>query len=69
MLYAFNFPVFYGKGDRATCLVRADLSENLMLQARLATTKYLDRSTIGSGYQLINHSSMTDADIQLRWKF
>jgi hypothetical protein len=69
MLYAFNFPVFYGKGYRATCLVRADLSENLMLQARLATTKYLDRSTIGSGYQLINHSSMTDADIQLRWKF
>lgn len=69
MLYSFNFPVFYGKGYRITCLVRADFSENLMMQARLATTKYLDRSTIGSGYQLINHSSMTDVDVQLRWKF
>ena len=69
MLYTFNFPVFYGKGIRYTGMVRADISKDLMLQARLATTNYFDRSTIGSGYQLINHSSMTDLDIQLRWKF
>lgn len=69
MLYAFNFPVFYGEGIRYTGMIRADISRNLMVQARLATTNYLDRSTIGTGYQLIAHSSMTDLDIQLRWKF
>jgi hypothetical protein len=69
MLYSFNIPVFYGEGIRYACLLRADINDRLMVQARLTTTNYFDRNEIGTGYQLINRSSQTDLQLQLRWKF
>ncbi len=69
MLYTFNFPAFYGKGIRYALLARADFSSRLMLMARLAVTDYFDRDHISSGLQQINRSSMTDLELQLRWKF
>lgn len=68
-LYQFSFPVFYGEGLRYTLMVRASLTSRLLLTARLAATDYLDRSHISSSYQQIDHSSQTDLDLQLRWKF
>ncbi|WP_455095232.1 helix-hairpin-helix domain-containing protein [Prevotella koreensis] len=67
-LYSFNFPSFYGEGIRYSLFVRADFSKNLMLIAKLATTNYFDRNTIGTGLRKINRSSMTDLDLQLRLK-
>lgn len=69
MLYAFSFPSFYGEGIRFALLACADLSRRLMLQGRLTTTNYFDRATISSGLQQVNRSSMTDLELQLRWKF
>jgi hypothetical protein len=69
MLYTFNFPAFYGQGLRYLFLASAKPSSRLVLQARLATINYFDRSTMGSGLQQINHSSATDLDLQVRWSF
>lgn len=68
-LYTFNFPSFYGEGIRYSIFARADFSKKVMMIARIATTDYFDRNTIGSSYQKINHSSMTDMELQLRLKF
>ena len=69
MLYTFSFPAFYGEGIRYALRVRADFSKQLMLMARLAVTDYFDRDHISSGLQQINRSSMSDLELQLRWKF
>ena len=68
-LYAFCFPTFYGRGVRCGLFARADLSRCLMLILRSATTRYFDRDTIASGLQQISSSTMSDLDVQLRWKF
>jgi hypothetical protein len=36
---------------------------------RLGYTRYFDRTTIGSGWQQINQSSLTDMEVQLRYRF
>ncbi|MDD7318866.1 MAG: helix-hairpin-helix domain-containing protein [Prevotella sp.] len=67
-LYSFNFPSFYGNGIRYSVLARADVSRKLMFIAKIGTTNYFDRNTIGTGLRKINHSSMTDLELQLRLK-
>ena len=32
-------------------------------------SKYFDREKISSGYQEINHSSATDLELQMKWKW
>lgn len=69
VLYNFSFPMFSGRGLHYTAFLRADIGKRLMVIAKLTTTDYLDRGVISSSYQRIDHSSMTDLDLQLRWKF
>lgn len=68
MLYSFGFPSYYGEGIRYALMARATLSPQLQLNAKVGTTNYFDRNVIGSGLQQINHSSMTDVEIQIKWK-
>jgi hypothetical protein len=68
-LYTFNSSQFSGEGVRYWLMVRWQPSSRLMLTAKVATTNYLDRSVISSGNQQIDHSSMTDIDMQVKWKF
>lgn len=68
-LYGFSFPSFYGHGIHYSIYGRLDLSKSLMLICKLSTTDYFDRNTISSSYQQIDHSSKTDLDVQIRWKF
>ena len=68
-LYQFTFPMFYGEGIRYWFMARTRLINNLTLTAKLGVTNYFDRPTIGTDKQLINHSSMTDLDLQLSYKF
>jgi len=65
----FAFPTYYGHGLRLALMARADIGRRLRLALRLGYTDYFDRPTIGTGLQRIDHSSMTDLDLQLRWKF
>lgn len=65
----FAFPTYYGHGLRLALMARADIGRRLRLALRLGYTDYFDRPTIGTGLQLIDHSSMTDLDLQFQWKF
>ena len=68
-LYAFSFPAYYGEGMRLMLMVQSAPVSRLTLTAKLGLTRYFDRSTIGTGLQLIDSSMQTDLDLQLRWKF
>ncbi len=69
MPHSFYFPAYYGHGIRYSATARADISRSLRLIAKLGTTNYFNRPTISSGLREINASSMTDAEILLRWRF
>ena len=67
--YQFSFPMLYGEGLRYWLLARAKPIDQLTLTAKLGVTNYFDRATIGTDKQLIDHSSMTDLDLQVTYKF
>lgn len=69
MLYSYNNSSYYGEGIRYSLLLRSDISDRLTINCKVGTTDYFDRSSISSGYQEIMHSSMTDIELQARWKF
>lgn len=68
-LYTYGLASFYGEGIRYWLMARAAIGQKLVLTAKFGVTDYFDRSTIGSSYQQIDASSMTDMDLQVRWKF
>lgn len=68
MLYSYNNASYYGEGIRYSLLLRSDISKHLTLNCKISTTDYFDRNHISSGYQQIDHSSMTDMEVQLRLK-
>jgi hypothetical protein len=67
--HEFAFPLYYGKGWRAALVGRANIGSMLQLDAKLGHVHYNDRSVIGSGLQQVAGSSMTELDVQLRWRF
>ena len=68
-LYTYSMTQFQGKGLRGWLMVRAAVGKALSLTAKLGYTKYFDRDVIGSSYQQVDGSAMTDMDLQVRWKF
>jgi len=68
VLYDFSMPAFYGEGIRYSLMVSHQFGKHLSLTGKLGVTDYFDRSTIGTGYQQVNGSSMTDLLLQLRLK-
>lgn len=69
MRYGFSFPMYYGEGIHYALWGRLTLHPRLSLTAKIMTTDYFDRHHISSSYQQIDHSSMTDLEMQLHWKF
>ena len=69
MLYSFSFPVFYGEGIRYWIMAQADVRKNIKVIVKVGTTNYFDRSVIGTGYQQVKHSAITDVEIQGRISF
>lgn len=69
MLYDFSFPMFYGRGMRFAVSLKTSVTKNIIVMCKVGTTKYFDRDHISNSYQQINGSSMTDLDMQVRWKF
>ena len=67
-LYTYSMAQFYGEGIRYWLMARANISKRLMLTAKVGVTNYFDRSVIGSSYQQVDGSSLTDLDLQVRWK-
>lgn len=69
LLYAFGMTSYYDHGLRALVSGAIHLSPGLTLRAKLATTKYFNRSTIGSSQETIEASHKEDLQVQLRWVF
>lgn len=69
MLYDFSFPSYYGEGLRYALLLRYAPTSSLTLSAKASTTNYFDRSSVGTGLQQVSRSSLTDIQLQVRWKF
>ena len=67
--YDFGYPMYYGHGLRYSLMVNADIRKRLTATAKVGVTNYFDRSTIGTGLQQINQSSMTDLLVQIRYTF
>lgn len=67
--YDFYLPAFYGEGIRYSILATVTMSDNLSLTAKVGATDYFDRTAISSGLQEIDHSSQSDLNIQMIWKF
>jgi len=68
-LHTFGVGQFSGRGLRYWLMARWQVGRQLMVTAKAGTTHYYDRSVIGSGLQQVDASSMTDIDLQIRWKF
>lgn len=70
ILYAFSIPMMYGTGSRFFFNVNYIFSKNISLWLKFAQTVYSDdRTSIGSGRDMIEGNRKTDLKIQLRWKF
>lgn len=69
LLYQMSFGNYYGEGIRYVLTARSELGSHLLLIAKLGITDYFDRNHISSSYQEIPHSSQTDLEIQLKWKW
>ncbi|MGN1375986.1 MAG: helix-hairpin-helix domain-containing protein [Prevotella sp.] len=67
--YSFYCPSYYGNGIRYSAVLGIKAIRNVTLTAKIGTSNYFDRSKIGSSYQEINHSSATDVELQMRWKW
>ena len=67
--YAFSFPAYFGHGLHGALYGSYAIAERLNISAKLSYTHYFNRHSIGSGLQQINHSSQTDAEVQLEWRF
>lgn len=69
MLYTMSSLMCYGHGIRYSLLARARITDRLMLLAKAGTTCHFDRSVTGSGLQQVASSSLTDIDLQVKWRF
>jgi hypothetical protein len=69
VLYAFYNPSFYGRGNRSTAHLRYDFHRNGMIIVKVGQTIYYDRSSIGSGADIIDGNQKIDLQMQLQVKF
>ena len=66
--YAFSFPAYFDHGLRGALYASYSLGRHFTAAAKLSTTHYFDRSTIGTGLQQIDGSTQTDLELQLGWR-
>ena len=66
--YDFSFPAYYGHGIRYSMMAQVDMGKHLRLATKLGVTNYFDRSTIGTGLQQVDQSSLADLLVQLSVK-
>jgi len=67
--YTFSIPSLFGKGQRIYLLLRWKPTKNMSLWLRMARTNWFDRSTIGSGADLISGNHKTEIKVQAMFKF
>jgi hypothetical protein len=53
ILYSFSFPSYYGEGFRFYSVIKWKITPSLTFYCKLASTRYFDRETLGSGLEEI----------------
>jgi hypothetical protein len=69
ILNVFSVPALFYKGTRAYIMFKFNISNKLDLWLRFAQTRYNNKTTIGSGLNLINGNLKSDIKCQIRYKF
>ncbi len=69
LLYAFGFPSFYGQGTRASFVLQLDLSAICRVSMKYAQTHYFDRTSMGSGMEMICANQKHELSVQVRFQF
>lgn len=65
--HEFAFPAYYGEGCRLSLSGQMRFG-NMRIGGKIGHTHYSDRTSIGSGLQLIPSSHQTDLELQIGWK-
>jgi len=69
VLYTVSFPAYNGKGIRTYLVFQFKTSKRTDLWIRYAATKYLDQTSIGSGWDEIKGDKLHEWKLQLRYRF
>ena len=66
LLYTLSVPMSYGEGIRYSFLFSYSVGSHLTFNGKLSIVDYFDRNHISTGMQLIDASSQTDVELQIR---
>ena len=67
-LYVFSVPAYYYKGSRAYALIRYTFLRKVDVWVKYGRNIYANRSSLGSGSEMINQNTRSDITVQLRFK-
>ena len=67
-LYVFSVPAYYYKGSRAYALIRYTFLRKIDVWVKYGRNIYANRSSLGSGSEMINQNTRSDITVQLRFK-
>jgi len=68
LYHHFNFPVYYGNGQKISLLFAIKAVKRITLEAKFSRIVYPDRSQIGSGNDLLEGNRKIEIGIQMRLK-
>lgn len=69
VLYAFTVPAYTGEGTRYVLNTKIAVSRNFSVWFKASHSIYNDRNQISSGYQLTLGNQITDAKVQVLYRF
>lgn len=69
VLFSYSIPVFYDKGVRYYLNINYDLNKKISFWAKLAQTRYLDKTVIGSGLDEIKGRTKSEIKLQAIYRF
>jgi hypothetical protein len=69
VLYFFSVPAYYSRGTRAYFMAKYSVGRSMDIWFRVAQTYFANQEQLGSGLDLINGPTRSDARIQIRLKF
>jgi len=64
--YSFNFPAYYGKGQKTTVLITLKALKAFVISCKVSGISYRNRKTLGSGNDLIRGNKRWETGLQIR---
>jgi hypothetical protein len=65
--YSFSAPVFFDEGRRTYLLMQYEPVSALTIEAKYGVTRYINRSSIGSGLNQIDGARRREVRVQIQW--